>query len=116
TATSTSPPPCRTWPGPSASTHAACRNWPSASSLRMACPIRRRSGTCGVTTAPSSPGPPSRTGSRRPGKKKIDSIQIPYLDEALADFSGYLAIDELYDGPCCVLSIVDNRRYNRLAF
>ena len=35
---------------------------------------------------------------------------------ALADFSGYLAIDELYDGPCCVLSAVDNRRYNRLAF
>jgi hypothetical protein len=34
----------------------------------------------------------------------------------LADFSGYLAIDELYDGPCCVLSVVDNRRYNRLAF
>jgi hypothetical protein len=34
----------------------------------------------------------------------------------LADFSGYLAIDELYDGPCCVLSIVDNRKYNRLAF
>jgi hypothetical protein len=34
----------------------------------------------------------------------------------LAGFSGYLAIDELYDGPCCVLSAVDNRRYNRLAF
>ncbi len=34
----------------------------------------------------------------------------------MANFSGYLAIDELYDGPCCVLSIVDNRRYNRLAF
>jgi hypothetical protein len=39
-----------------------------------------------------------------------------YLDEALADFSGYLAIDEVYDGPFCVLSAVDNRRYNRLAF
>jgi hypothetical protein len=60
--------------------------------------------------------PPSRTGSRRPGKKKLDTIKTTYLDEALADFSGYLAIDELYDGPCCVLSIVDNRRYNRLAF
>jgi hypothetical protein len=53
---------------------------------------------------------------RRPGKKKIDSIKTTYLDEALANFSGYLAIDELYDGPCCVLSVVDNRRYNRLAF
>jgi hypothetical protein len=34
----------------------------------------------------------------------------------LADFSGYLAIDEVYDGPCCVLSVVDNRRHRRLAF
>jgi len=39
-----------------------------------------------------------------------------YLDTALADFSGYLAIDEAYDGPFCILSIVDHRRYNRLAF
>jgi hypothetical protein len=73
-------------------------------------------GTCGATTASSSPTPPSRTGSRRLGKKKIDSIKTTYLDEALANFSGYLAIDELYDGSICVLSIVDNRRYNRLAF
>jgi len=34
----------------------------------------------------------------------------------LANFSGYLAIDELHDGPCVVISVVDNRRYNRLAF
>jgi hypothetical protein len=32
----------------------------------------------------------------------------------LADFSGYVAADELYDGPCCMLSAVDNRRYKRL--
>jgi hypothetical protein len=38
------------------------------------------------------------------------------LDQALANFSGYLAIDEAYDGPFCVLSVVDNRRYHRLAF
>jgi hypothetical protein len=46
----------------------------------------------------------------------VDSLATTYLDEALANFSGYLAIDELYDGSFCVLSIVDNRRYNRLAF
>jgi hypothetical protein len=46
----------------------------------------------------------------------VASISTTYLDEALANFSGYLAIDELYDGPFCVLSSVDNRRYNRLAF
>jgi hypothetical protein len=34
----------------------------------------------------------------------------------LANFSGYLAIDELHDGSCVVISVVDNRRYNRLAF
>ena len=34
----------------------------------------------------------------------------------MADFSGYLAIDEVYDGPFCILSIVDNRQYDRLAF
>lgn len=39
-----------------------------------------------------------------------------YLNVALADFSGYLAFDEVYDGPFCVLSAVDNHRYNRLAF
>ena len=46
----------------------------------------------------------------------MDSISTTYLDKALADFSGYLAIDEVYDGPFCILSVVDNRRYNRLAF
>jgi len=34
----------------------------------------------------------------------------------LARFSGYIAIDELYDGPFCVLSIVDNRTCRRLAY
>jgi transposase len=43
-------------------------------------------------------------------------MQAAYLDWALADFSGYLAADELYDGPLCVLSIVDNRTFKRLAY
>ena len=34
----------------------------------------------------------------------------------MANFSGYIAIDELYDGPFCVLSVVDNRTYRRLAY
>ena len=46
----------------------------------------------------------------------MESISTDYLDEALVNFSNYLAIDEVYDGPFCVLSVVDNRRYNRLAF
>jgi len=39
-----------------------------------------------------------------------------YLEWALADFSGYIAADELYDGPFCVLSIVDNRTFKRLLY
>ena len=34
----------------------------------------------------------------------------------MADFSGYLAIDELYDGPFCVLSAVDSPRQRRLLY
>jgi hypothetical protein len=42
--------------------------------------------------------------------------ETDYLAWALAGFSGYLAIDELYDGPFCVLSIVDNRTFKRLFY
>ena len=61
------------------------------------------------------PSPPSRTGSRRLGGKKRE-LSTTYLDEALTDFSGYLAIDDVYHGPFCILSVVDDRRYDRLAF
>jgi hypothetical protein len=43
-------------------------------------------------------------------------MDADYLDWAMADFSGYVAIDELYDGPFCVLSIVDNRTFKRLLY
>lgn len=33
----------------------------------------------------------------------------------MAGFSGYVAADELYDGPFCVLSLVDNRNFRRLS-
>ncbi len=39
-----------------------------------------------------------------------------FLDWALDDFSGYIAADELYDGPYCVLSIVENRTFKRIAY
>jgi hypothetical protein len=39
-----------------------------------------------------------------------------FLDWALADFSGYVAAAELYDGPFCVLSAVDNRCYKRILY
>ena len=57
-----------------------------------------------------------RTGSRRRGKKAEAHINSGYLDDVLSDFSGYIAADELYDGPFCVLSIVDNRKFKRLTY
>ena len=41
-------------------------------------------------------------------------MDTDFLDWALADFSGYVAADELYDGPFCILSAVDNRCYKRI--
>lgn len=38
------------------------------------------------------------------------------LDWALESFSGSVAADELYEGPYCVLSVVDNRRYKRILY
>jgi hypothetical protein len=60
--------------------------------------------------------PRSRTGSRPGGKKAARRIDADYLDWALSDFSGYIAADELYDGPFCVLSIVDNRTFKRISY
>lgn len=60
--------------------------------------------------------PRSRTGSRPGGKKAARRIDPEHLDWALANFSGYIAADELYDGPFCILSIVDNRTFKRLIY
>lgn len=46
----------------------------------------------------------------------MQRVASDYPAWALADFSGYIAADELYDGPFCVLSIVDNRTFKRLAY
>ena len=64
----------------------------------------------------SSRTPQSKTGSRPGGKKAVEAIEKHYLDWALDGFSGYIAVDELYDGPFCVLSIVDNRTFKRVAY
>jgi hypothetical protein len=82
----------------------------------MAYPTAPLAGPCGATTACSSPSPRSRTGSRPGGKKAAQRARTEHLDWALSDFSGYIAADELYDGPFCILSIVDNRTFKRLAY
>lgn len=38
------------------------------------------------------------------------------MDRALDTFSGYLAVDEVYQHPFCILSLVDNRTFTRLAY
>jgi hypothetical protein len=76
----------------------------------------QRPGISGETTVSSCPLPRFRTGSRRREKKGEASIEGDYLDWALRNFSGYIAADELYDGPFCVLSIVDNRQFKRLLY
>jgi hypothetical protein len=48
------------------------------------------------------------------GKKAQARMDTDFLDGALADFSGDVAADALSDGPCCMLSAVDNRRSKRL--
>ena len=86
--------------------------WSSRTAYRIALPPV---GACGAITASSFLTPRSRTGSRT-GEKAQRRIPTDYLDWALSDFSGYIAADELYDGPFCVLSIVDNRTFKRLSY
>src|SRR6266545_2958138 len=81
-----------------------------------ACPTVRPAGICGETTGCLCPLPRSKTGSRQGGKKAQARMATDFLDWALADFSGYVAADELYDGPFCILSAVDNRRYKRILY
>ena len=50
------------------------------------------------------------------GKKAARQASAEHLDWASSDFSGYIAADELYDGPFCILSIVDNRTFKRIAY
>src|SRR3989440_5803976 len=82
----------------------------------MACPTARRVGISGETTGFSFLLPRSRTGTRLGEKKAQSRMDTEFLDWALADFSGYVAADELYDGPFCVLSAVDNRCYKRILY
>src|SRR5664280_1624023 len=89
---------------------------PSAWLSKTVYPIAPPVGPSGASIACSSLTPRSRTGSRPGGKKAARRIDTEHLDWALSDFSGYIAADELYDGPFCILSIVDNRTFKRLSY
>src|SRR5215470_14435045 len=109
----------RTWPtmpGPKRTTRIGSSPWRCAWLLRTGCPINPRAGICGGITGCLFPLPPSKTGWRLGGKRAARQMWTSYLDWSLADFSGYIAVDELYDGPFCVLSIVDNHTFKRLLY
>jgi hypothetical protein len=90
---------------------------PFASSSKMVCPIERRVGIFGETIGFMFLSAQSKIGSRQQEKKTFSQIETDiYLDGALENFSGYIAVDEVYDGPFCILFIVDNRQYKRLMF
>src|ERR1700675_1778893 len=82
----------------------------------MACRIAPPAGTCGATTACLCPLPPYKIGPRSGEKKAHGQMDGAFLDWALEAFSGYVAADELYEGPYCVLSAVDNRQYKRILY
>jgi hypothetical protein len=78
----------------------------------MGWPINQPVGIYGEIIAFLFPSPPSKTGWRAGGKKAASHMEGSYLDWALADFSGYIAADELYDGPFCVLFVVETALSN----
>lgn len=104
------------WPYLIAIIRIAWSVWLSVWSWRTGYLIAGPHGIYGVITVFLFPGAPSRTGSRLRGKKADSTIESDYLETVLSDFSGYVAADELYDGPFCVLSIVDNRAFHRLIY
>jgi len=105
-----------TWQTPVATIPAELSTWQCGWLLKTGCRIGRHHGIYGETIGFLFPGLRFKTGSRRRGKKAEQRAPAEYLDGALADFSGYIAADELYDGPFCVLSIVDNHNFRRLIY
>lgn len=82
----------------------------------MVCRTVRHHGTYGETIECLCLGRQFKTGSKQRGKKAEATIKNQYIDQTLSDFSGYIAADELYDGPFCVLFIVDNHKFKRLCY
>jgi hypothetical protein len=90
--------------------------WRYGLSSKTVCHTGRPRGIYGVIIAYLFHGLQFKTGLKQRGKKAEVTIRTDYIDKALAEFSGYIAADELYDGPFCVLFIVDNHKFNRLYY
>ena len=104
------------WHWPKAIIRIEWSQWRSGSSSKTVCHTDRHHGIYGVIIGCLSHGLQFKTGSKQRGKKAEATIKTEYIDEALFDFSGYIAADELYDGPFCVLFIVDNHKFKRLCY
>src|SRR5712692_3244802 len=104
------------WPHPAVITPIVSWRWRCVWWSKIACPTAPRAGTSGAITACLCPLRPSKTGSRLGEKKAQGHMTGAFLDWALETFSGYVAADELYEGPYCVLSAVDNRQYKRILY
>jgi hypothetical protein len=114
--TITSTPTWMIWLYPKAVIHTELFQWQYDWSSKMDCRTDRHHGIYGETTEYLYHGLQFRTGLKRRGKKTEATIKTDYIDHALSDFSGYIAADELYDGPFCVLFIVDNHKFKRLCY
>jgi hypothetical protein len=104
------------WPCRKAIIPIAWFPWPYGLLLKTGYPTGRPRGIYGAIIGSLFHGPPFRTGLKPRGKKAEATIKTEYLDKAFCDFSGYIAADELYDGPFCVLFIVDNHKFRRLYY
>lgn len=104
------------WHYPKAIIRIEWSRWQSGLLLRMVYHTGRRRGIYGVIIGYLFHGLQSKTGLKQRGEKNEVAIKTDYIDKALSDFSGYIAADELYDGPFCVLFIVDNHKFRRLYY
>jgi hypothetical protein len=115
-ATITSTPTWMIWLCPEAVTHTELFQWRYDWSSKMDCRTDRHRGIYGEIIEYLYRGRQFRIGLKLQGKKTEATIKTTYIDKALASFSGYIAADELYDGPFCVLFIVDNHKFKRLYY
>src|SRR6267143_1053790 len=104
------------WRHPAVITPIVSETWRGVLWSKRACPTAPRAGISGVIPACLCPLRPSKTGSRLGEKKAQGHMSGAFLDWALEAFSGYVAADELYEGPYWVLSAVDNRQYKRMLY
>jgi hypothetical protein len=115
-ATITSMPTWTIWRYPKAIIPTEWSQWQYGLLLKTVYHTGRHRGIYGVIIGYLFHGLQFKTGLKQRGKKAEAVIRTEYVDKALSDFSGYIAADELYDRPFCVLFIVDNHKFKRLYY